>query len=177
MARPVDSGLLAMFRSPEALLGAVDRMRELGLTALEGFTPYPVTGLPERLGARTRLPVWTFIGGCIGGAAIFGLQVYSVLLNYPINVGGRPLFSWPAFLVPTFECVVLGAALVAFFGMLIGNQLPRLHHPVFDAESFTLATGDRFYLLVGGTDSHLGIAELRKEFAELGAETIEEVRA
>lgn len=177
MAASTDQhGVLAVFNSPEALLAAADRARERGFTRMDAFTPYPVKGLAEKVGYRgTRLPIVAFAGGVLGAGAIIGLQLYSVLVDYPINVGGRPLASWPAFLVPAFECAILGAALVAFFGMLVTNQLPKLYHPVFNAPSFTLATGDRFYLLVGSDDPKFDRTRLTQMFRRLDAVTIEDV--
>ena len=146
-------GVLAAFPTPEALLAAADTLRAEGFSRLDALTPYPVEGLAQKVGFRgTRLPVFAFIGGVLGAAAIYGLEAYSVLINYPIDVGGRPLNSWPAFAIPAFECAVLGAALACFLGMLVGNGLPRLYHPVFNARSFSHANGDRFYLLVGTDD-------------------------
>jgi hypothetical protein len=169
-------GLLAAFETPEALLAAAGRVRERGYTQLDAFTPYPVEGLVETLGGgRSRLPVYTFIGGAVGMAAILGLQFYSVVVAYPIDVGGRPLASWPAFLVPGFECTILGAAFTAFFGMLAGNRLPRLYHPVFNAESFSFAGGDRFYLLVARNDPKYDRTKLRRMLQGLDAVAVEEV--
>jgi len=168
--------LLACFDSSVQLLAATRALRERGFQALDALTPYPVEGLPQALGlSRSRLPILAFAGAVAGAGAIVALQYYSVLIDYPINVGGRPLGSWPAFLIPGFECAILGAALVAFFGMLAGNGLPRYHHPVFDAESFTLATGDRFYLVVDADDPHYDRASVRRVLRRFKATSVEEV--
>jgi hypothetical protein len=170
------TGLLASFADPEALNAAAQEMRSRGHQPIDAYTPYPVKGLAERLGGkRSRIPVYAFIGGALGAAAILGLQLYSTTVNYPVNVGGRPLASWTAFAVPAFECTILGAALVAFFGMLIGNGLPRLHHPIFDAPSFSFADEDRFYLLVSGHDPSADLSSLRNALRDLHALSIEEV--
>lgn len=169
-------GLLAAFDSPDALTAVIERFRARGFTRLDAFTPYPVEGLAEKLGGRpSRLPVYTFIGGALGMAAILGLQFYSVLVDYPINVGGRPLASWPAFFIPGFECTILGAALTAFFGMLAGNRLPRHYHPVFNAESFSFAGGDRFYLLIGADDPRYSRARVKRMLQGFKALAVEEV--
>jgi hypothetical protein len=169
-------GLLAAFSTPEALLDAARRARERGYVALDAFTPYPVEGLPELVGvAPSRIPLWAFIGGVAGGIGIVGLQLYSTTIAYPINVGGRPLDSWTAFAVPGFECVVLGAALVAFLGMLAGNRLPQLYHPVFNAPSFSLAGGNRFYLLVRADDPAFDRRRLRDMLRRLEPLSLEEV--
>ena len=176
MAPPRPYGLLAAFASPEELVAAATRLRDKGYTALDTFTPYPVPELAPILELpKSRIPVFAFIGGALGAAAILGLQLYSVLVDYPINVGGRPLASWTAFAVPAFECAILGGALVAFFGMLAGNGLPRLYHPVFNAQSFSLAQGDRFYLMIGGNDPQFDRGGLRRLFRTLKAVAVEEV--
>lgn len=176
MTDPARYGIIAAFETPEALLTAATRARQRGLTAIDAFTPYPVTGLPELVGVRrSRIPIWAFIGGVVGGLGILGLMLFSTTVNYPLNVGGRPLASWTAFAVETFECIVLGAALVAFFGMLVGNRLPRLYDPVFNAQSFSLAQGNRFYLLVRADDPAYDRAQLRRLFRSWHALTIEDV--
>jgi hypothetical protein len=169
-------GMLAMFDSPEALQRAAARLRAGGYVALDAFTPFPVEGLAEALGYRgSPLPWIMLAGGIAGFAGLFGLEAYSVLVNYPLDVGGRPLFSWPAFVIPAFETGILGAALCGFFGMLALNGLPKLYHPVFNAPSFTLARDDKFYLLVASTDPHYDRARLRRLFRALGAAAIEQV--
>ena len=98
------------------------------------------------------MPLITLLGGIVGGVGAYLLQWYSAVLDYPINSGGRPLHSWPAFIPATFEMTVLGAALAAFCGMLIANGLPRLHHPVFNAPDFDLASRNRFFLCIEARD-------------------------
>lgn len=176
MSGPQSTGLLAGFDSPEALLAAARKARDRGLVALDAFTPFPIKDLPEFIGVRpSRIRVWAFIGGVVGGLGIIGLQLYSTTINYPVDVGGRPLAAFTAFLVPGFECATLGAALVAFFGMFAGNRLPRLYHPVFNAQSFSLANGDRFYLLVGAGDPGFDRGKLRRLLRSWHAVSIEDV--
>ncbi len=175
MAAPIH-GLLAAFESPEALLAAIERVQQRGLTAVEAYTPYPVAHLPERLNLkRSRIPLFALAGGIIGGGGILSLQLYSTLVNYPVNVGSRPLASWTPFAVPTFECIILGAALVCFFGMIIGNGLPRLHHPIFNAATFSFANEDRFYLLVRAEDPEFDSGKVRRLLQSVGALSIEAV--
>jgi len=169
-------GLLAVFDEPEALERAVERLRGRGFTALDAFTPFPVEGLAEKLGyRRSRVPLLVLIGGIVGFASVFWLEAWSVLVNYPINVGGRPLFSWPAFIIPAFEGGILGGSLCGLFGMLALNRLPKLYHPVFNAPSFSLARDDRFALLVMSHDPLYDRTKLRRLFRDLGARAIEEV--
>lgn len=146
-------GLMAEFGSTEALLAAARSARDHGYRRLEAYTPFSVPGLPEALGLPgDRVPLFTLLGGVIGAAGGFFMQWYAAVINYPINSGGRPLDSWPAFIPATFELAVLCAALAAFGGMLALNGLPRLRHPVFDTPDFHLASRNRFFLCVRADD-------------------------
>jgi hypothetical protein len=145
--------LLAEFEDAEKLVAATARATEAGYRKVDAYAPFSVPGLADALGFRKdRVAPVTLIGGIIGGIGIYFLQWYSAVVDYPINSGGRPLHSWPAFIPATFECTVLGAALAAFFGYLILNGLPRLHHPVFNAPDFDLATRNRFFLCIESAD-------------------------
>ena len=148
-------GILAEFKSPEALLDAVTRCRHASYRDLEAYTPFSIEGLPEAIGfTRNRVPLLTLLGGIAGGIGAYFMQWYSAVIDYPINSGGRPLHAWPSFIPATFELTVLGAALAAFFGFIFLNGLPRLNHPIFDAPDFDLASKSRFFLCVrGATDS------------------------
>jgi len=169
-------GLLASFESPEALLRAAARLRAGGFTALDAFTPFPVEGLAEELGYRGSPIGWIVLGGgIVGFAAMFGLESYSVLVNFPVEVGGRPLFSWPAFIIPAFETGILLGSFAGLFGMLALNRLPKLYHPVFNSKDFSLARDDRFCLLVASNDPAYDRAKLRRLFRALGADAVEEV--
>lgn len=171
-------GILAAFATPEALLSAAAKAHERGTPPADAFTPYPLEGLAELVRIpSSRIPVFAFIGGTVASVGIIGLQLYSTTVNYPLNVGGRPLASWTAFLVPGFECVVLGAALTAFIGMLVGNRLPQLYHPVFNAPGFSLARGDRFYLLFSADDPTFDRGGLGRFLRGLHAVSIEDVPA
>ena len=140
-------GVLAEFRTADALLDAVRSARDAGYDDVEAYAPFPVEGLPEALGMRrSAVPAATLVGGIVGGVATYFMQWYSAVLSYPINVGGRPLHSWPSFIPATFEITILGAALAAVGAMLVANGLPRLHHPLFAAPEFDLATRNRFFL-------------------------------
>jgi len=145
--------VLAEFSDPAALLEAVRACRAR-YRDVDAYTPYPIDGLAELLGFhRNAVPLCTLLGGLVGGAGAYFLQWYSAVIDYPINAGGRPLHSWPAFIVPTFELTVLGACLAAFLGMLVLNGLPRLHHPIFGAADFDLATRNRFFVGIRATDA------------------------
>jgi hypothetical protein len=169
--------LVAEFGDPDALLDAVRRCRER-YSHLDAYTPYAVEGLPEALGfRRNRVPLLTLAGGLVGGVATYLLQWYSAVVDYPINAGGRPLHSWPAFVPATFEVTVLGAALAAFFGMLALNGLPRLHHPIFDAADFDLASRNRFFLSVRATDPAFDAEDTRDFLASTKPLRVVEVPA
>lgn len=144
-------GVIARFDTGEALLRATRAAREAGFDNLDAYAPFPVPGLAEALGFKERrLAPLAFVGGLIGASAAFFIQWYSATIDYPYAVGGKPLNSWPAFLPITFEVGVLSAVLVAVVGMLIGNGLPRPHHPVFNWKAFERASKDGFFLLIRG---------------------------
>jgi hypothetical protein len=146
-------GLMAEFESPEQVLEAARGAYEQGYRMMEAYTPFPVEGLAEALGfRRTRIPEVVLIGGLIGGLGGYFMQWYSAVVDYPINVGGRPMHSWPSFIPITFELAVLGGAFAAVLGMLALNGLPRPHHPVFNVPKFALASHDRFFLSIQARD-------------------------
>jgi len=146
-------GLMAEFSSAHDLLEAVRASHGAGYQRIEAYTPYPVDGLSEALGLRqSPVPLLTLIGGLIGAAAGWFLQWYSAVIDYPINTGGRPLYSWPAFVPSTIELGILGACLGAFGGMLWFAGLPRLRHPAFDTPGFERVSRDRFFLCIRSED-------------------------
>jgi hypothetical protein len=146
-------GLLAEFDGPEPVLAAArDAYRE-GYRHLDAHTPFPVEGLAEAVGFQKRkLPLIVLLGGLAGLAAGYGLQYYAAVVGYPMNVGGRPLHSWPQFIPVTFEMTILGAALAAVLGMLALNKLPQPYHPLFNVPEFERASQNRFFLCIEATD-------------------------
>ena len=141
--------LMAEFATADELLAAAHRVREAGYVHAEAYSPFPIEGLAEALGfERSRVPFFTFLGGLLGGAGGYFLQWYSAVIDYPVNIAGRPLHSWPMFMPVTFEMAVLGGAFAAVLAMLIGSGLPRMRHPVFAAPDFELATRNRFFLVL-----------------------------
>ena len=152
-ARPATYGLMAEFDNPSDAVAAARRVHEEGYTKTDAFSPYPVEELSEAIGVhQTHMSLIVLIGGILGGTLGYLMQFYLATIYYPINVGGKPLHSWPAFIPVTFECTVLGAGLFAVFGMLAMNGLPEPYHPVFNAPNFALASRDRFFVLVQSTD-------------------------
>jgi Alternative complex III, ActD subunit len=146
-------GLLAEFRDANELVGAAARAHEAGYRRLDAFTPFPVEGLAEIIGFHERkLPMLVLAGGIAGALTGFGLQYWVSVMAYPLNVGGRPLNSWPSFVPVTFEMTILFAAFTAVLGMLGLNGLPMPYHPVFNAPRFALASRDRFFLLIEARD-------------------------
>ena len=155
-ARPPLYGLMAEFDSPEDLLDAAQRAYEEGYRRMDAYTPFPVEGLAEAIGFhRTRLPLVVLLGGIAGGLGGYGLQYCISVIDYPLNVGGRPLHSWPAFIPVTFEMTILIAALAAVLGMLALNGLPMPYHPVFNVPEFELASRNLFFLCIEATRPQL----------------------
>ena len=169
-------GLLAEFADAEQLRGAVLRARHERYADVEAYSPYPVDGLTEAMGVcRARVPFWMLLGAIGGGGFTYWLEWYSAAVDYPINVGGRPPFSWPAFLPPALEMTLLWAVLGGAFAMLIGNRLPRLHHPLFAARAFDRATSDRFFLLLRAGDPHFQPQRAQEFLQTLSPLSISEV--
>lgn len=161
--RPPIYGLMAEFTTAEELLAAAKKTYDAGYRRLDAYSPYPIEGLSEAIGFHhTRLPMIVLGGGIIGCLAGFGLQYWSSVLYYPLNIGGRPLNSWPAFVPITFETTVLIAALSAVLGMLALNGLPMPYHPVFNVERFAFASRDRFFLTIEATDARFDRGATRK---------------
>ncbi len=170
-------GLLAEFAGADALLAAALRARrDEGYAAIEAYSPFPVDGLDEATGARgDRIPRWMLLGGVLGGAGTYALEWYSAVFDYAINVGGRPLASWPAFVPPALEMTVLGAVLFGVAAMLVGNGLPRLNHPLFAVKEFERATSDRFFLLLRAEDSDFDVPRARRFLEALAPLSVTEV--
>ncbi|HET6423404.1 MAG TPA: DUF3341 domain-containing protein [Planctomycetaceae bacterium] len=159
-------GWLAEFEHAEDLVTAVEAARKQGYRRMEALSPFPVEGLDEALHLRpTRLPWLTLLGALLGAVGGYAMQAYAMQTDLPVNVGGRPLNSWPAWLPITFELGVLSAALFTVLGMLALNGLPRPHHPLFAVPQFKLASRDRFFLCIERLDPSFSV-ETTREFLQ-----------
>jgi hypothetical protein len=162
-------GIMAEFDDPNALVAATHRAYLEGYRRMDAYSPFPIEELHEALGSRhTRLPLIVLIGGLVGCIGGYALQYWVSAAAYPLNIGGKPLHSWPAFIPVTFECTILVAALSAVFGMLALNGLPMPYHPVFNVSRFALASRNRFFLCIEATDTKFGLEETRRFLETLG---------
>jgi Protein of unknown function (DUF3341) len=170
-------GVMAEFANPSDLVNAARAAYDTGYRRINGYSPFPIEELWEAIGFhRTGLPIIVLIGGILGGTGGFLMQYYLAVINYPINVGGKPLDSWPAFIPITFECTILLAALFAVFGMLALNKLPQPYHPVFNAPNFALATRDSFFLVIEASDrkyDHDEVVRLLKTLSPIDVTDVE----
>jgi len=156
-------GLMAEFDTPTALVAAARRAYQAGYRRMDAYSPFPIEELHEAIGAHhTRLPLLVLLGGVAGGLGGYALQYWVSAVAYPLNVGGKPFHSWPAFIPVTFECTILVAALSAVLGMLALNGLPMPYHPVFNAPRFALASRNRFFLCIEARDPRFDPAETRR---------------
>jgi hypothetical protein len=172
-------GVIAAFDTPQAVKIAARHLRASGVRVFEAYTPYPVDGLDQVIhpGSRNFLPLLMFAGALVGAAAGYWIQYWDEAVNYPLNVGGRPYNSWPAFIVSTFELMLLIAVTAGLLGFLAKSRLPQLYHPIFEAKAFERASRDRFVICVEAADPTFDARSLRETFERLGARDIEEVRA
>ena len=146
-------GVMAEFEAAETLVAAVQAARAQGYRRLDAYTPYPIEAVMHALGHEKSILPWIVLaGGIVGAVGGFLMQYWISVVAYPLNVGGRPLNSWPAFVPVTFECTILVAAFTAVLGMLALNGLPMPHHPVFNVRRFALASRNRYFLCIEARD-------------------------
>jgi len=168
-------GYLAEFDDQDRLLGAARIVKEQGYEVVEAYSPLPIHGLADVLGWKNHLPAIVFVGGLVGACAGFGLQYWVSVIEYPLNVGGKPFNSWPAFIVPTFECTILFAAAAAVLGMFWLNGLPQPYHPVFNVARFVEASRDKFFLMILSRDPRFDMHGTKKFLETLEPVSLEEV--
>jgi hypothetical protein len=172
-------GLLGEFDSPKQLMAAARKVREAGYQRIDAFVPFPVEGLSQALGLGRKhdwVPLLTLLGGLGGGLTGFLFQLWVSASAYPMNIAGRPLNSWPAFIPVTFELTVLGASTFAVFGMLALNKLPQPHHPLFNIERFKRASNDKFFLCIEAQDAKFHLEETARFMQSIDAQHVTEVR-
>ncbi|HYC62276.1 MAG TPA: DUF3341 domain-containing protein [Thermoanaerobaculia bacterium] len=169
-------GVIAEFNDPQTLLDAANAVREKGYTSVDAFSPFPIHGLAEAVGFhKTRLSTIVLGMGILGGIGGFFMQWYANVISYPLNIGGKPLNSWPAWIPITFECTILLAALGAVFGMLALNGLPMPYHPVFNVRRFDSASRDKFFLVIQARDPQFRLEEARSFLETLGPREVTDV--
>jgi hypothetical protein len=154
--------VVAEFDRPESLRAAARRARARGYRRLEAFSPFPVEGVAEALGFRERWIAPVMLAGGVAGALGGYAMQAAVNLDFPLNVGGRPLIAPPAFALITYELMVLGAVCAGVLALLLGSRLPRLHHPMFEIADFHLATDDRFFLAILADSERFDAAAARR---------------
>lgn len=169
-------GLLAEFDTPGALLHAARQAYSEGYRKMDAYSPFPVPDLAEAIGfRRDSVPLLCLVGGLIGGCGAYILQYWINTIAFPINVGGRPMHSWPSFIPVTFEMTVLFASFGAFFGMWALNRLPQPYHPIFNSEAFAAASRNRFFLCIETADPLFELDGTREFLLRLHARLVEEV--
>ncbi len=169
-------GLLAEFETPTELVAAAKRAYAEGYRKMDAYSPFPIEELAEAIGMHSdRVPLVVLVGGLLGGLGGYMMQYWIAVISYPINVGGRPFHSWPAFIPVTFEMTILFAGLAGAFGMLALNGLPMPFHPLFNSSRFAFATRDRFFLCIEAADPKFDLVGARQFLETLKPHSISEV--
>ena len=168
-------GLVAEFKTDAELMHAAEEAYAQGYRKMDGFTPFPIEGLAKALGKSNRIPLLVLLAGILGGCSAYFMEWFANVISYPLNIGGRPLHSWPSFIPITFELTVLGAALTAFFFSLGLSGLPRLYHPMFNLPEFERASQDRFFLCIETDDPKFDILRTQSFLKSLDPLMVKEV--
>ena len=169
-------GMMAEFDTPTELVSAAERAHQAGYKKIDAYSPFPIEGLAEAIGFhQNRVPLVTLIGGIVGGLTGYLMQYWISASSYPVNVGGKPYHSWPAFIPVTFELTILFAGISAVLGMLALNGLPMPYHPVFNVPRFAFASKDRFFLIVFSSDPQYDSKTTRDFLERLNPRSISEV--
>jgi hypothetical protein len=171
-------GIMAEFKTPEALMEAVRAAKRAGYTRLDAFSPFPLSDLAKELGVRTSAIPWiALIAGLTGAVIQYASQYWMNAIDYPLNVGGRPLHSWPAFIPASLIVAILWAGAATLIGLLLILRLPRLHHPVFAVPGFERASEDRFFLCILQDDPNFDSTAIREFLGALSPLAVREVPA
>ena len=169
-------GVMAEFTTPDEIVAAALAVREAGYVRIDAYTPYPMETVVEALDLpRSKMPLVVLAGGITGALTGFFLSYVTQVFIWPWNIGGRPYNSWPAFIIPTFECTILFAAISAVVGMCILNGLPQPYHPVFNVPGFDRASNDRFFLVIEATDPKFEVDGVRRFLSGLNPCEVTEV--
>lgn len=176
IAAPTLYGLMAEFETPTELVNACKAAYAEGYREMDAYSPFPIEEASEAIGFhKSAVPLIVLLGGILGGVSGFGLQYWINVIAYPLNIGGKPYDSWPAFIVPTFEMTILFAGLCGMFGMFALNGLPQPYHPVFNVDKFSAVTRDKFFLCVEATDPKFDLVGTQQFMGRLKPLSISEV--
>jgi hypothetical protein len=169
-------GLMAEFTEPGQILAAAKAAHERGYRKMDAYTPFPVEKLAEYLGkGKSIVPAIVLIAAIGGGLSGYFMEWYAATISYPLNIGGRPLNSWPAFIPIIFELTVLSGAIAGMVSMLALNRLPEPHHPVFNVAEFERASSDRFFLCIEAVDPIFDLSRTKSFLEELKPQSVWEV--
>ena len=173
---PLIFGLMAEFSDPDVLVKKAQQAYDAGYRKMDAYSPFPIYGLAEAIGMkRSWVPYIVLLAAIAGGIGGFMLQYWVSVIAYPINIAGRPLNTWPAFMVVTFETTILSAGVIGFLSMMILNNLPMPYHPVFNVPRFELASNDKFFLCIMKSDPKFDLAETRTFLEGLDPDGVYEV--
>lgn len=169
-------GIMAEFDNPTDLLHATEATYAAGYRKIDAYSPYPIEELSDAVGFhKTRIPLVVLCGAILGGLSGYFLQYWISAISYPLNIGGRPYQSWPAFIIVTFEMTILFGGISAVVGMLGLNGLPQPYHPVFNNPRFTSATRDRFFLCIEASDPKFEVGSVQQFMQSFNALDVTEV--
>ena len=173
---PAIYGILAEFDSSTDLVYAAKAAYAAGYRKMDAYSPFPIEEASDAIGFhKSRVPLIVLLGGLLGGLSGFGLQYWINVISYPLNIGGKPYDSWPAFIVPTFEMTILFAGLAGVFGMFALNGLPMPYHPLFNVDRFSAVTRDKFFLCVEAADPKFDVVDTQRFMESLKPLSISEV--
>lgn len=176
MSTPKIHGLLAQYETAPAIYHACEKVRDAGYSRWDSYTPFPVHGLDRAMGLKASpLPWLVLLGGLTGCVTAISFMIWTSAYDYPLNIGGKPTWSVPAFIPITFEFTVLLSCLTTFFGLWFLCRLPQLYHPAFKSKAFERATDDKFFILIGADDPRFDYEKTKRLLEDAGATFIEDV--